>query len=257
MKATLTYQRKEKKGKVRTITTYADNELGEALKTKHIAYKDKLYNIFEANKTNYTYAYQKDFNVKKMVEQHLNSDYFLKVDIQSFFDNIPCEKLISKIPKAEINDEIIEIIYECSCGKEKGIAIGFIPSPILANIYLENFDKILGKKLEQFDNLVYTRYADDIIISSIREFDADYIIDYIQKLLAEEELCLNKLKIQKSNLVKIGSHIKITGLNIVKGKYSNYISVSRKFKKRTNLETNKNRKKTRKGYIKYNEHRSK
>ncbi|MFV0288782.1 MAG: reverse transcriptase domain-containing protein [Mycoplasmatales bacterium] len=255
MNATITYQRKEKKGKVRTITTYNDNLAGQELKQKHLQYKDELYAIFEQNKTDYTYAYQKDFNVKKMVEQHLNSNYFLKVDIHSFFDNIYCERLINKIPQDKVNDNLISIILECSGGKDKGIAIGFIPSPILANIYLAEFDKILGSYLAELGNIVYTRYADDLIISSQAEFNLDDVLNFIQKLLAQDKLFLNKSKIQKVTLDKVGSHIKITGLNIIKGRYSNYISVSRKFKKKANLETNKKRKRIRKGYIKYNEHR--
>lgn len=256
MKGVIVYKKKTK-SKIRTITAYSKLEEGINLKKKHNKIKEKLYEIFEEKKTTFTYAYQKDSNTKKMVQKHLNSTYFLKVDIFSFFDSILHEKLISKIGKKLIDKDIRTTVKECSNDKKRGISIGLIPSPILANIYLYEFDKALDRKLTTMGNFIYTRYADDLTISSKEVFNQNTIIEIIKFLLLKDGLYLNTNKIQKVNLLKIGNHIKITGLNIVKGRESNYITVSRKFKKEIKLEANKYSKNAKKGYVLYNEYRNK
>ncbi len=259
MKSFISYQRKDK-NKVRTITTYKNNTLGNNLRIKHLKQKKVLYNIFKENKTNHSFAYEKNSNTKKMVLKHIESKYFLKVDIFSFFDNINHELLEQKLMKKKnYNINFKELIEECSTFKEKdkGIAIGLIPSPILANIYLEDFDKKLGDKLVEIGDIIYTRYADDIIISSKEEFDRANVKDLIEFFLLEERLYLNDSKIQKVDLNKKGKHIKITGLNIVRGERTNYITISRKFKKTMKKDNKTSRKNSRERYIMYNEYSNK
>lgn len=50
---------------------------------------------------------------------------------------------------------------------DKGLPLGLVTSPILSNIYMKEFDNIIYGKLKKMglDNIIYTRYADDIVIS--------------------------------------------------------------------------------------------
>ena len=69
--------------------------------------------------------------------------------------------------KAQISrKECYDIVKKCSIG-DKGLPLGLVSSPILANLYLKEFDGLVYgniKKME-LNNPIYTRYADDMVIS--------------------------------------------------------------------------------------------
>jgi retron-type reverse transcriptase len=82
-------------------------------------------------------------------------------DIESFFDNVNLEILFNLIKK-EINDKnllnlIFKIIKSGEQFNNKGIPQGSVISPIFANIYLNEFDKLIYSKY----NLI--RYVDDFL----------------------------------------------------------------------------------------------
>lgn len=104
--------------------------------------------------------------------------------------------------------------------------MGLITSPILANIYLKTFDNILYGKLKKLglENIIYTRYADDLTISfknpnewGVARFNEEltYIEEVITKQLKKYRLKLNLKKKSIINL-KVSNHVRITGISITK-----------------------------------------
>jgi RNA-directed DNA polymerase len=110
--------------------------------------------------------------VEKVAEwRDLGYHWILDADIVKFFDNIEHQKLLKEVRKHIDNPGILCLIKSwISVGvlteegiviSEKGIPQGAVISPILANIYLDEFDKYiptLGLKI--------VRYADDFLLFS-------------------------------------------------------------------------------------------
>ena len=97
---------------------------------------------------------------------------FIKMDIKSFFSNINHSKLAETL-YYEINKntkisrkECYDVVRKCSVG-DKGLPLGLVSSPILANLYLKEFDGLIYGRVKKMglSNVIYTRYADDMVIS--------------------------------------------------------------------------------------------
>lgn len=242
--------------KFRTIYTYANSKAGESLRNKHKLFTNKYGKELTAN-NDISFAYQEGKSVKHCVERHLSSKYFLSLDIKNFFNSIDLNLLSEKLSTL-LEDETIDFIVSTTKiqNSGKGVAIGLTPSPLLANFYLSQFDIALDNFCKfKNPNLTYTRYADDIMISGTTPFEKDELIAHIQKLLAQENLELNQKKIKYHELSKHHDYVRFLGLNIVRGKEDNYLTVSRSFKKATYFEKNKERKSGMEAYINYNQER--
>lgn len=128
------------------------------------------------------------------------------------------------------------MVTSCSLSN-KGVAIGLRPSPILANVYLKEFDAKLYAWLKKqgYPTVIYTRYADDITISLKDSGEnsaeiVDSIIARVRELLEDFHLKLNDKKTRIINL-KVSNHVRITGINLTRDS-NNYrkLTVGRKRK---------------------------
>ncbi len=238
--------------KKRLITTYRSNIDGQYLRNKHIEDLKHLEQHYSID-TEYSFAYLKQQSIKKLVNKHIENCYFYQFDLSNFFGSIDHHILLQKLNATELEFNQ-RLITECSNNKQVGLALGLIPSPYLSNIYLEQFDKELVTALKNVDDsVVYTRYSDDLTISSSSEIELSKVINIIETLLSSVNLDLNPSKTRTTQLVKKGQHIKILGLNLVYGQEVNYVTVGRKFKRNASFEFDPTRKHAMDSYIKYNE----
>ncbi|MFV0288779.1 MAG: reverse transcriptase domain-containing protein [Mycoplasmatales bacterium] len=246
--------------KKRYITTYKNNNQGHELRIQHKYFVNYLTETsFDKFNSDFAYAYLKEKSPKKLVEKHLQHNYFLCLDIKSFFESIDLNILKQKanflvtknFPQAKLDN----LIESCQVPKkDNGLAIGLIPSALFSNIYLQDFDKQLNNFLLKINtNFVYTRYSDDLFISLNTSFDDLVIKKEVIKLLAELGLVIHSDKTRYKEFKTKGDHLKILGLNIVKGEFSNHVSVSRKYKKKFKQERKTNVKKGMNNYITYNQ----
>ncbi len=235
--------------KKRLITTYANNESGIKLKQKH----QEVLTSFDYSIFNYdvTFAYLPQQNAKQLVQKHLQNKYFYQFDVKDFFLSIDLTILKNLAVKYQTAD-LTNVISECAFAQEKGLGIGLLPSPFLSNLYLIEFDKQM-EAYAQNHNLIYTRYADDLTFSSNTNYNQEILITKLQSELSPLKLQLNLNKTHYKHLAHIGDSVKILGLNLVNGKNSPYITVSRKFKKLAQLENNHLRKIGMDNYIHYNQ----
>ena len=119
-----------------------------------------------------SYAFRKGkspYKAVMRVKDALKRDnYIAKADIQTFFDSIDHTILIKKLNKIILDKEIVHLIaYYISQGtltknhwvdKSEGIYQGDVLSPLLSNIYLNDFDFYLENK-----NIMFVRYSDDML----------------------------------------------------------------------------------------------
>lgn len=218
--------------KRRKIITYESDENGQSMRVLH----EKMASILNQEHLfdEHSFAYQKGKSVKACAECHKQSISFLKFDIHKFFNSIEKKKLVKKLIKEFELDPIYEnqlsIILDTSF-VEKNMPIGLITSPILSDIYMKEFDREFADELG--DGYIYTRYADDILISRfdiISQKEELRIKSLLGKKLSALGLTLNEKKYMRRDLIKNGEHIKYLGLNIIKNGNENVISVGKTYK---------------------------
>lgn len=194
----------KRSGGVRTITAPND-----ALKEQQFKLL-RLLQELQPYAHNAAYAYVKGRECKDAVTVHQknNSKYFLKLDLKSFFPS--CEKsfVISQlqniypfhcIPNLS---ELLDICFIVDENGNKVLPQGAPTSPYLCNMVMVAYDYKINKKLWQYNNqhFVYTRYADDILISSFKPFDPEAITTVIEDILQDTPLTINKDKTRYGNI---------------------------------------------------------
>jgi hypothetical protein len=226
---------KIKRGKkTRTLTKYRDDENGIKLRQIHSLILEGLEKAYVFS--NNSFAYRKGISIKDCALPHKNSQSFLKFDIKSFFNSVKyldlyecCKNILEQF--FVINNELKKIIKACTYNNV--LPLGLITSPILSDIYLHKLDLKISDILSKYDKkIIFTRYADDMFFSSEKTLDIDDI-DFITKTLNKEleniNLQINSEKTIYKNINKVGDHIKVLGLNIVKTIKGNEITVGKKF----------------------------
>ena len=137
-------------------------------------------------------------------------DWLVDLDLSKFFDNVDqnilmilvhdiikdgdTESFIRKFLLSGVN--IGGTIYET----EKGTPQGSNLSPLLANIYLNQFDKELERR-----GLRFTRYADDCVICLKSEVAANRVMNSITKWLKDKlrvEVNVTKTKVARPTDIK-------------------------------------------------------
>lgn len=224
------------KNKIRKIVTYTKN--GELRK-----YHEAVVKYLEKYATNsiFAKAYVPKSSIFKNAEAHMYNDVFIKMDIKNFFPSIN-HKYMAECLFYELNKntqisrkECYDIVRKCSIG-EKGLPLGLVSSPALANLYMKEFDGLLYGRLKnmKLNNPIYTRYADDLVVSFKSSTNNIDIINTIkaevQELLKKVHLTLNEKK-TKSYILDKTNHVRITGISITKDeKNYRHISIGRKLK---------------------------
>ena len=164
-----------------------------------------------------SFAYRKGATILQAVAPHAHSRAFYQTDFERFFESVT-SKLIRTIlsravtPVADLADHIDHILKLLTVGDT--LPIGYSTSPILSNACLLGFDRRLAA-ISSERNWVYTRYADDIILSADSRptfEDASQIIEDCLKLEFGDGLTLNQ---SKTKLTTVGRKIKILGLVVL------------------------------------------
>lgn len=178
------------------------------------------------------YSYRKGVNVFDAVSKHTESKYFFQTDIAKFFPSIN-DNLIRRTILENLNvipvldaglyvDRVVDLVTI-----EGALPVGFATSPPISNACLRRFDDILQSYCLKND-LIYTRYADDLIISSNQKESLDGIEESIESLLRSAVGDKMSLHRGKTKFTHVGGKIKLLGMVILPNKT---ISVDIKFKR--------------------------
>jgi RNA-directed DNA polymerase len=168
------------------------------------AVKMVLEPIFEKEFLEMSYGFRPKRGAQMAIEEVTNLikegyKWVVDIDIQSYFDSIPHDKLMTKVKRRVSDGNIIdllklwlkqEIMDECkswipSCGSPQGAVI----SPLLSNIYLHDLDVAVsdaGYKM--------IRYADDLVILTRSQEEAEEALKVVQTWAIEHELILHPEK---------------------------------------------------------------
>jgi group II intron reverse transcriptase/maturase len=163
--------------------------------------------IFEADFLDCSYGFRPNRCAHDAVDEirkTMNAGYtiVLDADIKGFFDNINHDMLLDLVYQ-RINDrKVLKYIKKwLKCGvmdsgtvleSSKGTPQGGVISPLLANIYLHEFDKFWTQQTTVTGKLV--RYADDFVILFRTEKEAEIGLQLAKEKLRELNLELNENK---------------------------------------------------------------
>jgi len=156
----------------------------------------------------YAYIHKRDCNKAIKRHQTIKSNWFLKLDIKNFFDN--CNGVFIKqqlrmlypfgiMQEGSYNkfsDSLIRLIT-----KNDGLPQGTPLSPVITNLIMVPIDRDINKQLNEYfrdkqQSFMYTRYADDLLISSNKEMNVTEVITIIDRILKTytDKLTINKDK---------------------------------------------------------------
>lgn len=202
-------------GKLRKIITYQPNSKGKQLRSLHSLIASYITQNYTSSSN--SYAYKKSFSVAACLNNHMENCVFLKTDIHSFFDSISYDVLNKKVCTllTPYYKKLISHLLK-ACFYNDRLPIGFVSSPVLSDLFLSSFDAAISN---QFPSCVYTRYADDFILSMPASEDAEQMLlsakHVMAELLALLGLSLNENKTYIRKLKIPGDAIHVLGLNIV------------------------------------------
>ena len=220
-------------GKLRTLRAYKESPKGAALRALHEKISNLLSSCYIPAES--SFAYKKGSDILSCIKRHKHVSTFLKSDIRAYFDSISYEKMLGKLkslPVFQANENLLSVLFK-SCFYDDKLPLGFCSSPILSDFYLTELDH----KFERIPNIIYTRYADDFIISSQTD-NAETLLKQIREDLWDEiesyGLDLNEKKTYIRSLKNKGDSFHALGLNLVfVDKNQNRITVSDSYLRET------------------------
>lgn len=188
-----------------------------------------LESIYDCNFDDCSFGFRKNYNCHKAVLHicnYLEKDYryIISIDLEDCFGNIDQDMVLYLLRRKIEDKELIDLINKylkstyitgrTKIKSYKGCPQGNSCAPLIANIVLSQLDKELRKR-----NLIFARYADDIVIlaksykAALRiKFSISKFIDKYLKLPINED----KSKIYNINdgFTMLGFFIYKTGGNI-------------------------------------------
>lgn len=192
-------------GGFRTIDAPADD-----LKTFMREFSNTFLKTFKLLTHDSAFAYIKSRSVIDAVKEHQKnkSRWFLKIDLKDFFGSCNKEFIVNQLYKiypfalgGTDTTELLNSLADLSCLNNK-LPQGTPMSPWLTNLIMVEFDYKINKLLNKLSKdetinkqrYVYTRYADDILISAKEKFDYQLIINELKKLFENTPLTIKDEK---------------------------------------------------------------
>ena len=202
------------------------------------AIAQKLVPIYESLFGEGSYGYRPGRSAKQAIEkvkEYADKGYTaaVLVDLSKYFDTLNHELLMNLLRKNVHDKRVIELIkrYLKAGVMENGLLVktkagspqGGPLSPLLANIYLNEYDQEMARR-----GVPVIRYADDIVVLAKSPRAAQRLLETTQRYL-EGKLKL-KMNVEKSRAVSVYSirNFKFLGFALGRNKDGTYIRVHAK-----------------------------
>src|SRR5262245_19232433 len=95
----------------------------------------------------------------------------IDVDLKSYFDNVRHHLLLQKLAKRVQDSKVLHLVKQIlKANGEQGVPHGGVLAPLVANVYLNELDQAMEEEMakrrraQRWERVVYTRYADDMVI---------------------------------------------------------------------------------------------
>ena len=125
--------------------------------------------------------------------------YTVDVDLKSYFDTIPHDRLLQELRKHVADNSVVELVEKFLQAQildgmdqwtpTQGAPQGAIISPLLSNLYLTELDHLMASL-----GFEMTRYADDLVIQCQTREQAENALAQVQHWVTERGLTLHPTK---------------------------------------------------------------
>lgn len=167
----------------------------------HHALVNILEPIFEPVFIFHSYATRKQKGAHQAISQaqHYSKHFhwFLKMDIEKYFDSVDHD-ILKKLIRKKIKDDrllqVIDRIIDNGSQNAKGLPIGNLTSQFMANIYLNPMDHFVK---EQLRVCAYLRYMDDFVLFANDKQELKLNLKKIREYLSDNLT----LRIKETNTV--------------------------------------------------------
>ena len=179
-------------GKTRTlgIPTIRDRVVQGALKLI-------LEPIFEADFQDGSFGYRPKRTAHEAVERVKQAiiekkTRVIDLDLKAYFDTVRHDLLLRKIALRVNDDQVLRLLkLILKASGKMGVPQGGVISPLLANLYLNEVDKMLERAKEvtregRYTHIEYARFADDIVVLVDRYRRWDWLFQAVHRRLLEE-----------------------------------------------------------------------
>lgn len=178
-------------------------------------------------------AYSQGASIKGNAARHLGTQFTVRLDFKEFFPSFKetgiRKFLLNASERLGLQLTERDIRFACKVFCRNGaLTIGAPTSPSLSNRMMYEFDRSVTAFAEGA-GLVYTRYADDIFISSYHPNNLDGVAAAVRECIASYPYARLKLNHPKTTYLSRRYKREITGIIITP---ENRISVGRKSKRR-------------------------
>lgn len=181
--------------------------------------------LYTRSISKYAKAYCKGISLVDNAIPHMNKKIILKLDIQSFFDNITFSNIYKSCFSLEYFPKQVGILLTNLVTYNDYLPQGAPTSSYISNLVMKDFDELMGTWCE-LNNISYTRYSDDMTFSG--NFNPSEVIKYVRKNLYKLGLKLNNKKI---HIIKNCYSQNVTGIVV-----NEKIQVSSKYRSKIRQE---------------------
>lgn len=157
-------------------------------------------------------GFKKGESYKSFLSEHIGAEFFLRIDIVSFFPSISDSCIKNELSNLltcdsdDVKDKLLDLICDIVTLEDK-LPQGACTSPMVSNLVMARIDQRITKYCQVF-NIRYTRYADDLLFSSstFNFAEKKWFIKKIKYILSSQKLKLNysKIKFGQKELVLNG-----------------------------------------------------
>jgi len=167
-------------------------------------------------------AYQKGKDIRANALLHAKNEYILKMDFEDFFNSINPElfKKSLEIDEIEMNlldfNHLIYLLFWNPSKRKNGkliLSVGAPSSPFISNYVMYRFDCAVQDYCEK-ENIIYSRYADDLTFSTSKKDILFEIPDFIRKTLKRKSYKRISIKQSKTVFSSKAHNRHVTGVTL-------------------------------------------
>lgn len=149
--------------------------------------------------------------------------HVVDADLRSYFDTIPHERLMARVEERVSDGRVLDLIRgwlkaDILRGLDRwtpteGSPQGAVISPLLANIYLDPLDRLMAEH-----GYPMVRYADDFVILTRSQKEAETALALVKAWVAANGLMLHPEKTRVANCRKKGNGFEFLGYRFERGR---------------------------------------
>ncbi|MDT7516647.1 retron St85 family RNA-directed DNA polymerase [Rhodoferax mekongensis] len=164
-------------------------------------------------------AYRKNYSIVNHALPHAKKHYLLKLDFKNFFPSLKATDFIRHLGNhTKLSREDIRLLARVFFWRPSGqrkliLSIGAPSSPYISNTLLFDFDRKLGEFCEA-NEIVYTRYADDLALSTDRPEVLKLAHKYVREICSGNKHPQLELNEEKTVYTSKKHHRELTGLTL-------------------------------------------